>query len=208
ILTYENEFNEDNKLTVMFGTSAERNKFHTINGSIQDFPSETTQQLDNGTSKMRTGGNSSEWSLFSLFARATYDYRGKYLLNVSVRRDGSSRFGEGNKYGVFPAGSFAWRMSDEKFFDNISFVNDLKFRLGYGITGNQEIGNYGFASQYNTNLYNFSDHIVSAVMPTVLPNPNLQWESQEQYNLGMDVSLFNRRVDLTLDIYQKNTKDM
>jgi TonB-linked SusC/RagA family outer membrane protein len=124
-----------------------------------------------------------------------------------VRRDGSSRFGEGNKYGTFPSGSLAWRISNEGFFKSKA-INDLKMRLGYGITGNQEIGNYSFSSNYNTYLYNFNGTYVSAAVPTVLPNSNVKWESQEQFNIGVDASLFDERVKVTFDAYVKNTDDM
>ena len=97
-LTYNKRFDDGSKITAVIGTSAQENRFNTMNGSIQDFSSESTQQLDNGTNQMQVGGNSSEWAIFSYFARATFDYQSKYLLTATVRRDGSSRFGEGNKY--------------------------------------------------------------------------------------------------------------
>src|SRR5690606_17823409 len=145
---------------------------------------------------------------FSYFARGQFDFRNKYYLTATIRRDGSSRFGEGNKYGTFPSASLAWRISEEGFLTDSETVNELKLRLGYGITGNQNIGNYSFASAYNTNLYNFNGNFVTAAVPTVLPNSNVQWESQEQFNVGLDASLFNNFLDLTLDGYVKNTEDM
>lgn len=207
-LTYNKRFDDGSKITAVIGTSAQENRFNTMNGSIQDFSSESTQQLDNGTNQMQVGGNSSEWAIFSYFARATFDYQSKYLLTATVRRDGSSRFGEGNKYGTFPSASAAWRLSEEEFLTDSNTINDLKLRAGYGITGNQEIGNYAFASAYNTNLYNFNGNLVTAAVPTVLPNANVQWESQKQYNIGLDASLLNNRIDLTLDFYRKDTEDM
>lgn len=207
-LTYENRFDDGSKITAVVGTSAQENRFDFMSGSIQNFSSEQTQQLDNGTDQPRIGGNASEWALFSYFARATFDFRNKYLLTATVRRDGSSRFGEGNKYGTFPSASAAWRLSEEEFLINSNTVNDLKLRAGYGITGNQEIGNYSFASSYNTNLYNFNGNLVTAAVPTVLPNANVQWESQKQYNFGVDATLFDDRLDLTLDLYRKDTEDM
>jgi TonB-linked SusC/RagA family outer membrane protein len=207
-LTYNKRFDDGSKITAVVGTSAQENRFNTMNGSIQDFSSESTQQLDNGTSQMRVGGNASEWAIFSYFARATFDYQSKYLLTATVRRDGSSRFGDGNKYGTFPSVSTAWRLSEEDFLVDSNTINDLKIRAGYGITGNQEIGNYAFASAYNTNLYNFNGNLVTAAVPTVLPNANVQWESQKQYNIGIDASLLDNKVDLTLDFYRKDTEDM
>ncbi len=106
-----------------------------------------------------------------------------------------------------PSGSLAWRVSNEDFFKS-KMVSDLKLRLGYGVTGNQEIGNYSFSSNYNTYLYNFNGSFVSARHSTVLPNSNVKWESQEQYNIGLDATLFDDRINVTLDAYVKNTNDM
>lgn len=206
-LTYKKYFNNDINMVALIGTSAQENRFEFINGSIQNFPSELTQTLNNGVDQITLDGSGSEWALFSYFARTNFDYKNKYYLTATIRRDGSSRFGTDNKYGTFPSGSIAWRISEENFF-NSKIINDLKLRAGYGITGNQEIGNYSFASSYNTNLYNFNGNFVSAAVPTVLPNSNVQWESQEQFNIGLDASLINNRVKLGIDAYIKNTKDM
>ncbi|SFN60809.1 SusC/RagA family TonB-linked outer membrane protein [Salegentibacter flavus] len=207
-LTYEKRFDDGSRFTGVVGTSAQENRFKTMGGSIQNFASTSTQQLDSGTDQQEIGGTESEWAIFSYFARGTFDFRSKYLLTATVRRDGSSRFGEGNKYGTFPSASAAWRLSEEDFLVDSENINDLKIRAGYGITGNQEIGNYAFASSYNTNLYNFNGNLVTAAVPTVLPNANVQWESQKQYNFGVDATLFDNRVDLTLDLYRKDTEDM
>ncbi|MCG9970596.1 SusC/RagA family TonB-linked outer membrane protein [Christiangramia crocea] len=207
-LTYNKEFDNGSSITGVVGTSAQENQFKFINGSIQNFPSESTQQLNNGIDQTTLNGSGSEWALFSYFARGNFDYKDKYYLTATVRRDGSSRFGDGNKYGTFPSASAAWRITEENFLEDSETINDLKLRLGYGITGNQEIGNYAFASAYNTYLYNFNNNFVTAAVPTVLPNSNVQWESQVQYNIGLDATLFDRFMDLTVDLYQKNTEDM
>lgn len=206
-LTYQQKLNNGINLTAVVGTSAQQNNYEFINGSIQNFPSENTQTLNNGIAQPTLHGSGSEWSIFSLFARGNFDFKNKYFLTATVRRDGSSRFGDGNKYGTFPSGSFAWKISNEAFFKSKA-INDLKLRFGYGATGNQEIGNYSFSSNYNTYLYNFNGSYVSAVIPTVLPNSNVKWESQEQFNVGVDAALFDDRINVTLDAYVKNTNDM
>ncbi len=207
-LTFSKEFNRGSSITVVVGTGAQENTYKFISGSVQGFSSESTQTLNNGLLQPTIDGTGSEWSIFSYFARGQFDFRNKYYLTATIRRDGSSRFGEGNKYGTFPSASLAWRISEEGFLTDSETVNELKLRLGYGITGNQNIGNYSFASAYNTNLYNFNGNFVTAAVPTVLPNSNVQWESQEQFNVGLDASLFNNFLDLTLDGYVKNTEDM
>lgn len=207
-ITYNKEFDNGSSITAVVGTSAQENEFKFISGSIQNFISEQAQTLNNGLEQPTLNGSGSEWSIFSYFARGQFDYKNKYYLTATVRRDGSSRFGAGNKFGTFPSGSFAWRISQENFLKESKTINDLKLRVGYGVTGNQNIGNYSFASSYNTNLYNFNNSFVTAAVPTVLPNSNVKWESQKQFNVGIDASLFNHVVDITVDGYIKNTEDM
>jgi TonB-linked SusC/RagA family outer membrane protein len=206
-LTFQKNFDNGINLTAVVGTSAQENKFEYISGSIQNFASENTQTLNNGIDQATLHGSGSEWAIFSTFARGNFDYKNRYYLTATVRRDGSSRFGDGNKYGTFPSGSLAWRISNEEFFKS-KVVNDLKLRFGYGITGNQEIGNYSFSSNYNTYLYNFNGAFVSAAIPTVLPNSNVKWEAQEQYNIGFDATLLDDKINITMDAYIKNTNDM
>lgn len=207
MLTYQKDI-EKHRITVMAGTSAQENRYNFINGSVQSFASDQTQQLSNGILQPTVGGNTSSWALLSYMGRVNYAWDDKYLVTATVRRDGSSRFGDGNKYGIFPSASLAWRVSKEDFFKNISFINDLKLRAGYGLTGNQEIGNYSFASALNTVKYNFNDNVVSAVVPSVMPNPFVQWEEQQQANIGFDAAILNQRVDITVDGYIKNTGKM
>ncbi|HZL09568.1 MAG TPA: TonB-dependent receptor [Prolixibacteraceae bacterium] len=206
-LTYERTIGK-HRFGAMVGTSAQENRLNFMNGSIQNFASDNTQQLGNGTLQPTVGGSTASWALFSYMGRVNYAFADKYLVTATVRRDGSSRFGEGNKYGIFPSASLAWRISEEDFFKNIRFVNDMKFRAGYGITGNQEIGNYSFASALNTIKYNFNNNVVSAVVPTVMPNPAVQWEEQQQTNIGFDASMFNQRIEMTVDAYLKQTDKM
>ncbi|MFH6991591.1 SusC/RagA family TonB-linked outer membrane protein [Flavobacterium sp. FlaQc-48] len=206
-LTYDAHFGAHN-FNAVVGSSSQSNKYDFLNGSIQKFASDGTQQIDNGTLQPTVGGNASEWAIMSYLARANYDYDGKYYITGTIRRDGSSRFGQGNKWGWFPSGAISWRISSEKFMEKVTAINDLKLRFGYGITGNQDIGNYAFSSSYNTVLYNFNNTYVSAVVPTVLPNTNVKWEGQEQFNLGLDASLLDNRINLTVDAYVKNTNDM
>jgi len=207
-LTYSKKINEVHRITLMAGTSAQENSFRFQNGSIQNFASDQTQQLANGISQPTVNGNASEWSLMSYMGRANYVFADKYMVTATIRRDGSSRFGSKNKWGTFPSASLAWRMSEESFLQGVRFIDDLKLRAGYGVTGNQEIGNYSFSSVLQTNKYNFNNNIVSAVVPDMMPNPNVQWETQKQTNIGIDATLFNQRVTLTIDGYIKNTEDM
>ena len=206
-LTYTKSFDQHD-LTVMVGTSAQESQWQGMNGSIQEFASDLTQQLDNGTKQADIGGNSNGWSMMSYMGRINYTFNDKYLVTATVRRDGSSRFGEDSRWGTFPSASLAWRVSEEGFFENVDFVDNLKLRAGYGATGNQEIGLYEYASVLNTNVYVFNDALVSTVVPHKMPNPNLHWESQNMANVGIDATLFNQRFDVTIDGYYKVTEDM
>ncbi len=206
-LTYSKALGNHN-LTLMAGTSAQENKWNGMSGSIQDFASDLTQQLDNGTKQADIGGNTDSWSMLSYMGRVNYSFKDKYLLTATVRRDGSSRFGENSRWGTFPSVSLAWRVSEENFLSNVDFLDNLKLRAGYGATGNQEIGLYEYASVLETNVYVFNDGIVSAVVPNKMPNPNLHWESQNMANVGIDATIFDQRFDVTLDAYYKVTDDM
>ena len=206
-LTYEETFG-DHHINAVVGTSAQSNRYDGMDGSVQNFTSDNTQQLGNGINPPKLGGGANEWVLMSYLGRVNYDYAKKYYVTGTIRRDGSSRFGIGNKWGWFPSAALAWRISNENFLKDSNVINNLKLRLGYGITGNQNIGNYAFASNYYTYLYNFNNTNVSAVLPSVLPNPYVKWEGQEQYNAGVDLDLFNNRISVIFDAYIKNTNDM
>ena len=209
-LTFNKTFAEKHQLTVMVGSSAQSNTYEYLGGSIMGFISPTAQQLDNGTLEPTVNGNGSDWALLSYLGRINYTYDNKYLLTATIRRDGSSRFGKNNRWGTFPSVSLAWRISQENWFpkDNNFLMNDLKLRVGYGVTGNQEIGNYGFVASYNTGVYPFGNNNSTALVSTTLSNPNIHWEEVRQTNFGVDMSLFNSRVNLSLDAYIKKTADM
>lgn len=154
-----------------------------------------------------------ESKLISFYSRANYTFSDKYMFTGTVRWDGSSRFGANNKWGVFPSASFAWKISEEDFMESSSdWLNNLKLRVGFGITGNQDgIGEYkslsimgaGSASYYDA----VNDIWQTAFAPTQNPNPDLKWETTEQINIGIDFSLFNK-ISGTLEVYQKNTSDL
>jgi TonB-linked SusC/RagA family outer membrane protein len=206
--TYDKNFSGAHRLNFMAGTSAQTNRYDYMNGSVQQFASDRTRELNNGTLLPTVGGSASEWALFSLMARANYSYNDKFLATVTVRRDGSSRFGKNNRFGTFPSASLAWRISEEEFIRGLEGIDDLKLRVGYGVTGNQNIGNYSFASVFKTVQYNFNGQAVTAIVPDMIPNPSIRWEKIEQFNLGVDATLLNRRINLTADFYIKNTNDM
>lgn len=207
-LTYDKYFNGNHHLTLLAGSSAQAFRKDYMSGSAQGFSSTTTQQLNNGTTSKTLGGSANEWKLLSFIGRGNYNYKGRYLLTATLRRDGSSRFGSNNRWGWFPSASVAWRVSQEEFMNRYTWLDDFKVRAGYGITGNQNIGDYSFASVLQTIQYVFNGQVVNAVVPLAIPNPSVRWEQVEQSNLGFDASLINGRINLSLDAYIKNTNDM
>lgn len=180
-----------------------------MNGNVSGFLFNEFSQLTNAKEITSLTGSMSEWALLSYMARVKYSFDDKYLVTATVRRDGSSRFGENNRWGTFPSVSLAWRISKESWFPQSEVVSDLKLRAGYGVTGNQaSIGNYDFAALFDIRKYAFGGEVVDALTTTSLYNPDIRWEAIHQANIGVDLSLFNSRVNLSLDAYVKNTKDM
>jgi len=148
--------------------------------------------------------------LASYFGRINYQLKEKYLLTFTIRADGSSRFGANSKWGYFPSGAFAWHASQENFIKNIAAISDLKLRLSYGVTGNQEIGSYNSLSQYNYNQYSLGSKPILAIgiQPGNIANPNLKWETTATSNIGLDLGLWNNRLMISADYYEKKTSDL
>lgn len=144
-------------------------------------------------------------NLFSLFAGFNYDFQNKYLVGATIRRDGSSRFGENNKFGYFPSATLGWRVTNEDFLQDNSILSNLLIRASYGITGNERIGNYDFTGAFLPGaIYDG----VNGIYPIRLANPDLSWESTTSTNIGFDIGLLNNKIDFTIDLWKKNTTDL
>jgi TonB-linked SusC/RagA family outer membrane protein len=146
----------------------------------------------------------------SFFGRVSYTYAGKYLFSANIRKDGSSKFADGLRWGTFPSASFAWRISREKFMKNLSFISDMKLRLGYGEVGNNRISDYLYIATFNNNSYYYgiNNQLIYGYVSPNLPNPFLRWETTINRNVGLDVSFFRGRVNLTVDYYSNTTTDL
>jgi len=149
-----------------------------------------------------------EWGLISYFARANYAYDNKYLFSGSIRADGSSRFGANSKWGYFPSASAAWRVSEEDFMKNIEVISALKLRASYGVTGNFNIGNFQYLGTVSTISYSPGNVTENATAPSALENPNLSWEKTTGYDFGIELGLFNNRLNFNFDYYNNHTQDM
>ncbi|WKN33909.1 TonB-dependent receptor [Porifericola rhodea] len=160
-------------------------------------------------SRSGTGSGVEEWSLMSYLSRLTYNYKGKYLLTAAVRSDGSSRFGSENRWGIFPSASVGWVVSDEYFLQNIPTVSFAKVRASYGVTGNNNIGNYTqYALINNTVNAAFGNEVAPGAVVTSLANNNLGWETTKQFDIGLDLGLFEDRIQFVYDYYNKRTTNL
>lgn len=151
------------------------------------------------------------YTSLSFFGRLTYGYREKYLFSFDMREDGASKFGPGHKWGNFPAGSVAWRVSKEKFMQNVGFINDLKFRAGFGTIGNNRITDYLYLTSFRndgTYFYGLNNQAILAYYSNSLVNPDLKWESTVNRNYGVDISMFKNKVNLSVDYYNNTSKDL
>ena len=208
-LSFVKTFKDKHNFTAMIGSSMQANDYEFMSGAVQGFVSENARQLSNGLLEPTIYGNKSDWALLSFMGRVTYGYDNRYLLTATFRADGSSRFAKKNRWGYFPSVALAWRMSEEHWFKKSFWLTDFKLRAGYGLTGNQaSVSNYAYASKLQTVQYSFGDKQVGGLAPWELPNPNVRWETVEQYNVGVDFAFFDQRLHATVDWYIKNTNDM
>lgn len=209
-LTYTKTINRVHNLTLLGGYTMQGNRFETVRAVSQGFANDilTFDNLGGASTPLVPASSAALWQLNSYIGRANYDYAGRYLLTATVRADGSSRFGAGNKWAVFPSASVAWRISEESFLKNNSTINDLKIRLSYGLSGNQEIGQYQSLATLGTQNANFNNTVSIGVGPTRVANPDLRWETTAQTNVGIDVGLWSNRLTLTADVYEKKTTDL
>lgn len=209
ILRYTKTFGQPHKLDLTLVHSIQSRKYTYTNASAQGFPTNLVewQKLSSGTIKSYDTG-AEDWKLLSYMARANYGFKEKYLLTLAARLDGSSRFGSSNKFGFFPSAAFAWRIIEEDWMRNASWMSDLKFRLSYGAVGNTAIDPYQTIGALSRASYLFGSNPALGFGPSALPSPDLKWETSRQFNVGMDFGLFNNRLTGSLEYYQTNTDDL
>ena len=209
IATYENNFG-NHFLKGLIGYELITYRQDWFNAFRDNFPLQDFPQLNVGAQdNMQNNGAASEWGLQSYFARVNYDYNGKYLLEANIRRDGSSRFAEGNQYGVFPAFSAGWRVSEEPFFSSIEFITELKLRASWGQLGNQNIGTYPFASVINLSQdFLFGGTPVKGAAQVDLANKSISWETTETTNFGVDLAMIQNQLTLSAEYYIRDTRDI
>lgn len=212
-VTYNKEINDVHDITLLGGITYQQNiskNFGT--GNVTGFSTDEleTNNLQSGSVPGNPTSGESKWVLFSYLGRVNYSYKGTYLLTTSLRADGSSRFGDGNKWGYFPSAAFAWRAINESFAENLDFLSDLKVRLSYGITGSTALAPYQTLNTLNSYSIVYDDQRYTGYGPslTQLANPYLKWETTAQSDIGLDIGFIKNRLYLTFDYYRKDTKDL
>jgi TonB-linked SusC/RagA family outer membrane protein len=211
-VTYEKTFADLHNFSLMIGQTAEADSSEHLYVRKTDVPNNDPvhRWLSSATTTEATAeGDPTANSLLSYLGRLNYDFSGKYFISATLRRDGSSRFGPDYKYGTFPSVSGSWRLSEESFLKGNSILSNLKLRGGWGMLGNQEIGDYSFATvATNNEKYNFSDQIVNGTTYLTLGMPNIHWEPQTSVSGGLDIGVLDNKLELLIEIYKRKTTDM
>lgn len=215
-ISYKTTIANSHNITAIAGYSYRYNIEEGFNASNRGFINDLfhednlAQGSANALGKASLNSNKNDNTLIVLFGRVNYSYNGKYLAQFILRREGSSRFGDNNKFGYFPAASAGWNITEEDFMKNLSFVNYLKLRVGYGITGNSGFANN--ASQVTLGgggIYLFPDGTYNQTYgPNRNPNPNLKWETKRELNIGLDFAFIKNRLTGSLDLFKRTTKDL
>lgn len=213
---YENKINDIHNINVLLGTSVFKTTgeftgatgFDIIDNNIVNANLDEASDIEN--INRFTGRNPTfDSRLLSYFTRLQYDYKGKYLLSAVVRRDGSTKFGPKNRFGIFPSGSIGWIVSEEDFFKNHSFINLLKVRASYGILGNDRIPDYRYVSLLNgEGTYIFDDIEFIGTASGGIANPEIRWEKQKTFDIGLDLRFLDNKIDVTTDYFKRRTEDL
>lgn len=211
-LNYNLRINKDQTINLLGGMTLQGSKYRSFAAYSKLLPNENlgVSGLDEGT-PMSISATSTEWALVSFLGRANYNVKSKYLFTASFRSDGSSRFAPSHKWGHFASGAFAWRINTEKFLQKWKFLSNAKLRLSWGMTGNNNVGNFSYYAGYSTPVnagYMFNNQFVTGSYPSSMGNSDLTWETTHQYDAGLDLGFFKQRLTLTIDWYRKNTKDL
>lgn len=208
LLTFDRTFGE-HKISALAGYTYQDSRFRHIQAYGEGLP-QGLEEIDAATTNRSNEGNSWRSVLTSILGRVFYSYQNKYLFTATIRRDGSSKFGKNNRYGYFPSFSLGWNVAEEKFMENVHWLDQLKLRGGYGVLENQEIDNYQYSSTITTGI-NYPDGnggLLQGAFPKNFANPDIKWEETAMTNVGIDFMAFNNRLSLTADYYVKNTKDI
>jgi len=209
-LHYNQHVGGSGTLDLLGGITFERTTSDNVSGTAQGFLTDHlgVNALNTANTFVGVWTGAPHSSLLSYFARGQWNMNDRYLFTVTDRIDGSSKFGLGNQYGYFPSAAFAWRASNENFMKRFSTFDDLKFRVSYGVTGNQDIGNYNSLATLGSTVYAFGSARAIGYGPNTPANTDLKWESTRQFDAGVDVAVLQNRISATADYYNKTTHDL
>lgn len=209
-INWNKQIDPDNRFNLMLGMSWQERYSENLSATTQNFSDDFYQwhNLGAGTVTMPSSSGDSSWSINSYFARINYTLKDRYLFTATGRYDGSSKFGANNRYAFFPSFAFAWRASEEGFMKESNTVSNLKLRTSIGETGNQEIGNYAFVQNLASTNVIFNNTYYSSLYRSSFGNPDLKWEKTLQWDMGLDLGLFDQRIELSVDYYSKVTSDL
>jgi len=209
-LNYNKTFNTNHTFTALAGLSWQERSWEMFSASSENFIDDFWgwHNLGVGTILRKPSSEDGKWALNSYFTRLNYNFKGKYLFTFTSRYDGSSKFGINNRYGFFPSAAIAWNVSEEEFLKNSKLVSNLKLRVSYGKTGNQEIGQYASQQFLNTGDVLLDGKRQTGIWRGSFGNPDLRWEYTNQFDIGADIGLLNNRINITVDYYHKVTKDL
>ncbi|RAU83934.1 SusC/RagA family TonB-linked outer membrane protein [Pontibacter arcticus] len=204
-LNYNQTFNDQHTVTALAGFEYKTEQQEGIFTSADGFPSPEFRYLNSAANPLSASEFFTNFKRISGFGRVNYSFGGKYLVAVTARYDGSSRFGTNNQFGLFPSVQLGWNVSEEEFLKSVDFLSFLKLRASYGTTGNDQISNFASRGLYGSGaLYNGS----AGINPSQLPNPDLKWERNETVNLGLDFGFFNDRIAGTIEVYNRMSRDL
>lgn len=210
--TYNRDFNEKHSLGVTLLQSIQQDLKETLGASVQNTPSDILKYYDLASGLLIDGVDSDyvKWNMASFMGRINYNYLGRYLLTVSARYDGSSRLADDHKWVLFPSAALAWRISDESFMKSLSWVDNLKLRLGYGKTGNSSVDPYQTRGKLGKKryVYNNGTTEIMGYAPSLMANSSLTWETTDQWNIGFDFGFLKNRINGSVELYLQNTHDL
>lgn len=209
VLTY-NWYNDNHNVTAMLGHEYVTKWTRNFMAGANNFPNDEIGlgDLSLGTPITPTSSENYDDKLLSFFARVNYNLMDKYLFTASVRADGSSKFGKNNKWGYFPAFSAAWRLGEEEFIKDLNIFSDLKFRIGYGLAGNNRIGSYSSLAIMSSVTYPNANSAQSGYASKQVPNPDLKWEANKTFNIGLDLGFFNQRLTISPEFYINRSSNL
>lgn len=209
ILSYNKSIHDAHNFDVLIGMEAYKFNYQSSNANGSTFANDIVQTLNAAGLPTSVTSMKTQNATKSYFARVGYNYKDRYIVNASIRKDGSSIFGPDNRWGTFPAGSIGWRLTEEPFMKSITALSEAKIRVSYGLAGNNAFSNdYPYVAAVSGDNYSFNNNLVTGLAPSSLGNAKLGWEKSNQLDIGLDIGLFSDRVYLIADYYKRNTKDL